>query len=425
MSRNKCEHNKRKDRCVDCGGNGICEHNKHKYNCKECKGNGICEHNNRKVSCKECKGSSICAHNKHKYNCKECKGSCICEHNRVKSKCKECKGSSICAHNREKYNCKECKGNGICEHNKYKYNCKECKGNGICEHNRIKSGCKECKGSSFCNHNKEKSRCKLCKGSGVCEHNKRKSRCVDCSGSDVCNHNRQKSHCKECKGSSICEHNTRKLRCIICNPQIACPTCKSVIPNKISRFYPHCSRCYFFLNPTIEIPKRYKIRENYLMDEFRIKYPELKLIFDKTIDGGCSARRPDLRLELLTHSLIVECDEHQHKNTSCENKRMMELFQDLGSRPIVFIRFNPDSYISNNEKHTSCFKQTKLGVLSLNKKDWNIRIKQLLELFQYHIDNIPNQEVTIKHLFYNAYCLGQPLYGDNKTYLDFNNAYGN
>ena len=37
---------------------------------------------------------------------------------------------------------------------------------------------------------------------------------------------------------------------------------------------------------------------------------------------------------MLTHSIIVEVDENQHKNNRyiCDNKRMMELFVDLGNR---------------------------------------------------------------------------------------------
>ena len=43
---------------------------------------------------------------------------------------------------------------------------------------------------------------------------------------------------------------------------------------------------------------------------------------------------------------MVEVDENQHNNydCSCENKRLMELAQDLGHRSMVVIRFNPDAY---------------------------------------------------------------------------------
>jgi len=60
------------------------------------------------------------------------------------------------------------------------------------------------------------------------------------------------------------------------------------------------------------------------------------------------------------------------------------------------IRFNPDK----NKTSEGCFKVTKTGSLSLNKKEWNKRIKKLISRIQYHIDNIPSKEVTIEYLFY-------------------------
>jgi len=87
----KCEHNRRKSHCKECGGGSqICEHNKRKSQCKECGGSGICVHNKQKSRCKECGGSQICIHNKRKSQCKECGGNSICEHNRQKSRCKIC-----------------------------------------------------------------------------------------------------------------------------------------------------------------------------------------------------------------------------------------------------------------------------------------------------------------------------------------------
>ena len=106
--KNKCEHNRRKSDCKECGGGSICEHNKHKSSCKECGGSQICEHKRDKSKCKECGGSQICKHNRHKSSCKECGGGSICEHNRIKSRCRECGGGSICEHNKQTHACKNC-----------------------------------------------------------------------------------------------------------------------------------------------------------------------------------------------------------------------------------------------------------------------------------------------------------------------------
>lgn len=119
--RRKCEHNRPKNRCKDCG-TGRCEHGRQKSICKDC-GTGYCEHGNRKTKCKDC-GTGLCEHNRPKYRCKNC-GTGHCEHSKRKDNCKDC-GKSYCIHNIQKYTCKECNGNGICEHNIIKQSCKIC-----------------------------------------------------------------------------------------------------------------------------------------------------------------------------------------------------------------------------------------------------------------------------------------------------------
>lgn len=68
--KNKCEHNRQKNKCKDCG-TGYCKHNRLKYTCKDC-GTGYCKHNRQKGQCKEC-GTGHCKHNKQHAHCKKCK----------------------------------------------------------------------------------------------------------------------------------------------------------------------------------------------------------------------------------------------------------------------------------------------------------------------------------------------------------------
>ena len=105
---NKCEHNRQKSQCKDCGSSNICEHNRIKSQCKDCGGSNICEHNKQKSICRECGGSQICKHNKLKSQCKDCGGSQICEHNKRRSRCCECGGGSICEHDKQRSSCREC-----------------------------------------------------------------------------------------------------------------------------------------------------------------------------------------------------------------------------------------------------------------------------------------------------------------------------
>jgi len=125
-----------------------------------------CEHDRRRARCKECGGSEICEHNRIRSTCKDCGGSQICEHNSFRSKCKECGGSQICKHDRQRATCKDCGGTSICEHNRVRYQCKPCGGSQICAHNRIRSSCKDCGGSQICEHDKQRRVCQICDPGG-------------------------------------------------------------------------------------------------------------------------------------------------------------------------------------------------------------------------------------------------------------------
>ena len=113
-------------------------------------------------------------------------------------------------------------------------------------------------------------------------------------------------------------------------------------------------------------------------------------------------------LELNEQCIIVEVDENQHIHygTSCENKRMMILSQDVGHRPIIFIRFNPDSYTNiNNEKVRSCWSITKkTGIVKIEyKRDWNNRLECLKEQIIYWTkpENKTDKTIEIIQLFYD------------------------
>ncbi len=386
-----CQHNRRIDRCKDCGGSGICEHKRIKGFCKECGGINICVHNRSKHVCKECKGSQICEHNHIRSTCKECRGGSICIHNRTRTECKDCKGGSLCEHNKKRSHCKECEGGSICEHNRFRPTCKECGGSQICEHNKIRSVCKECGGSQICEHNRFRPTCKECGGSQICEHNKIRSVCKECKGGSICIHNKNKSTCKECGGGSICIHNKNKSRCPVCSPNSnsLCKQCKYTRID-LSVYKPYCTPCYYQLNPDQITSKRYFSKE-YFIHTFltqELSEDDVKIIHDKSV-GGCSKKRPDWFVDLLTHTIVIECDERQHASYECENKRMMEIFSDLANRPMVIIRINPDK----NNYEEGCFRFENNTIIP-NDEIWNKRKMLLLESIRAHIKVVPDKEIT-------------------------------
>jgi len=125
--------------------------------------------------------------------------------------------------------------------------------------------------------------------------------------------------------------------------------CKNKCGSYASKHKDYCMRCFIYLFPNENTSKNFKIKEKHVTDYIVNEFPTYKWTMDKIINNGCSKRRPDAYSDLLTHVLIVECDEDQHKDYEklCDNKRTMEIFQDFGNRPIVFIRFNPDKYINS------------------------------------------------------------------------------
>ncbi len=350
---------------------------------------GKCEHGKRKSCCKECGGGQICEHGKQKPYCKECGGASICEHGRQRSKCKTCGGASYCIHKRMKSICKECGGSQICDHGRIKSTCKECGGSQICEHGRIKSSCKECGGASICEHGRQKSYCKECGGSCICEHGRQKSKCKECIGASICQHGKYNSRCKICNGSALCKSSW-------------CET------NGNKKYEGYCLAC-FVNNPDNHhkpAMSNYKTKEKDVVDRITQTFTDFTWVADKRVQDGCSRRRPDLLLDMGSHIIIVEIDENKHTNydCSCENKRLMELSQDLQHRPIVFVRFNPDHY-TNQEGLSikSCWKLNKLGIMQIMKtkeKEWEERIDILKQQIQYWIDNPTQKTIEIIELFY-------------------------
>ena len=108
----KCEHNRQRYQCLDCGGSSICEHNRQRSHCKECGGSSICEHSRQRNRCRDCGGISICEHDRQRNQCKECDGASICVHNRERNRCRDCGGTSFCEHDRRRNHCKECDPGG-------------------------------------------------------------------------------------------------------------------------------------------------------------------------------------------------------------------------------------------------------------------------------------------------------------------------
>jgi hypothetical protein len=85
----------------------------------------------------------------------------------------------------------------------------------------------------------------------------------------------------------------------------------------------------------------------------------------------------------------------------------MEISKDLDHRPIIFIRFNPDSYKDNDNKLiNSCWKINKDGLCGLNKKyvkNWLERLNKLKSSIEYWCNdkNKSNKTIHVEYLYFD------------------------
>jgi very-short-patch-repair endonuclease len=117
---------------------------------------------------------------------------------------------------------------------------------------------------------------------------------------------------------------------------------------------------------------------------------------DLRIPCDCSNRRPDLIFPGQSESfyVVVEVDENQHKDRqkSCEEARMVEIYNSFGGAGVLFIRYNPDSYTDSEGIRR---KQSKA-----DKKHLVDTLKQVL-LFK------PFSGIKVLYMYYDDYDFGK------------------
>lgn len=183
-----------------------------------------------------------------------------------------------------------------------------------------------------------------------------------------------------------------------------CTYCELVMVRDEQKYKGLCMLCFNHNYPDSPLIRNYKTKENSVALFIQSSFPELNIVYDKTIIGGTSRRRPDILITLNTHYIIIEVDEDCHTDPKYtkeyEQLRVDEIHSDLKFNNLVFIRFNPDAYIQNEKKITSCWNSD--AKIKKNKViEWNQRLNSLKEKVEYWVENMP---IKIQHeyLFYNS-----------------------
>ena len=250
-------------------------------------------------------------------------------------------------------------------------------------------------------------------GKGLrCKHNREKKNCIDCDGSQICIHRRRRRECKECGGSRFCKHGKFYYLCNECGGDGLCYNCKYTryVKRYVSeedKYVKLCADCFYKLYPNEKkVPTKYKRKQHYINDKIIEEFGKNYFNYDITIDNSCSRRIPDWFKDYFTHILNFECDENQHKdrNSSCESKRLCELFVDCANRPFICIRFNPDRYINiNGDRIEGCFEFDEKNNIILNEKEFNRRWEIVINTITFYIENGTKKEIETIYLYYDNF----------------------
>lgn len=151
--------------------------------------------------------------------------------------------------------------------------------------------------------------------------------------------------------------------------------------------------------------KQVRVKET-IVKQFLMSKTNLKIeSCDKTIDTSCNHNRPDIVIDALYFKIIVEIDEHQHKSytAECENVRMIMIHQAFGGTPVVFIRYNPDSYIDHQCAQQDPPRNIRLKALYslihslMNNKEWHIPLSKYYLFYDGFDCNLPPEQIEMPY----------------------------
>lgn len=119
-------------------------------------------------------------------------------------------------------------------------------------------------------------------------------------------------------------------------------------------------------------------------------------------ENSCGRERPDFVWDCSTHFVILEVDENQHKSypKECEIIRMINIAQSLGGPPVVFIRYNPDSYRTKKLMYNtrqSFRHKTLITFLKEILRTPPINFTEAVYIFYDGWEGLPRREIVQKY----------------------------
>jgi len=181
-----------------------------------------------------------------------------------------------------------------------------------------------------------------------------------------------------------------------------CKLCDYVYIQNINDYEDMCFSCFAFTYPEQTKITNFLVKERFIVDYLKTTWPQYTWKYNKFLNN-CAKYRPDLLLDMGTHVVIIEIDEHQHNTKlykECDLKRTYDILAEL-ARPLIMLRINPDEYVSDNgTKYNPIFKKVKRKLV-LDEDEWKSRQHVINDIFQKCIE-IPNELFTNIELFFDV-----------------------
>jgi hypothetical protein len=235
--------------------------------------------------------------------------------------------------------------------------------------------------------------CFKCKKDGMEVIRKKRKQCVKCGIKDARYNNKGEiaMWCSNCKEKGMID--VTKVRC------------KSEGCDKREWGAGYCASCYQqeILKGNISPQECVRLcKESLMFQALKERFPDLEFHFNQTIQH--CARKPDATVYCDQHMLFIECDEKQHKTYDNleESRRIMQIWEGYGKKPMIVIRFNPDSYKNKKgEKIPSCFYHYDK---KLDEQQWNTRISYLSKTIQKNLNPTfkDRPPIQVIKLYYDA-----------------------
>lgn len=181
-----------------------------------------------------------------------------------------------------------------------------------------------------------------------------------------------------------------------------CKLCKLIYVNESNNYDGMCISCYSFTNPDEPVVRNFLVKERFIVNYFKTTHPEYTWKYNKFINT-CTKYRPDLLLDIGSHVVIIEIDEHQHDAQNykdCDLKRSLDILSEI-ARPLIMLRINPDKFVSKNgTKNKPMFKTVKKQLV-LDTNVWNERKAEIDACFEKCITK-PTELFTQVNLFFDS-----------------------